>query len=182
MAKPEAVSKEPARKEEKPAASAASMFPWHPMESLRKEVDRLFEDFNHGAWHLSSHRWPFDMEPAWRRLSSMNIVPAVDIAEKDKAFEISVELPGMQEKDVDVSVANGVLRIKGEKKEEVEEKKKDYFLSERRYGSFERSFQIPEAVDADRIDAKFSGGVLKLTLPKSAQAQKKEKKIEVKAA
>ena len=112
----------------------------------------------------------------------MNIVPAVDIAEKEKVFEICAELPGMQEKDVEVSVANGVLRIKGEKKEEVEEKKKDYYLSERRYGSFERSFQIPDAVDVDRIDAKFSGGVLRLTLPKTPEAQKKEKKIEVKAA
>ncbi len=180
MATPEAVGKEPARKEEKPAAPATSVFPWHPMEGLRREVDRLFEDFNHGTWQLPSRRWPFDIEPAWRRLSSMSIVPAVDITEKEKAYEISVELPGMQEKEVDVSVANGVLRIKGEKKEEVEEKKKDCYLSERRYGSFERSFQIPEAADADKIDARFSGGVLKLTLPKSAEAQKKEKKIEVK--
>ena len=182
MSKSENVTKMPIKKEDKPAASGSSMFAWHPVESLRREVDRLFEDFNHGAWHLPFHRSLFDLEPAWHRMSSLNIVPAVDITEKEKAFEICVELPGLQEKDVEVSLANGVLRIKGEKKEEVEEKKKDYYLSERRYGSFERSFQVPEVVDVDRIEAAFSGGVLKLTLPKTAEAQKKEKKIEVKAA
>jgi HSP20 family protein len=182
MTKPETLTKTPVSNEEKPAASGASMFAWHPVESLRREVDRLFEDFNHGAWHLPSRRWPFDIEPAWHRLSSLKIVPAVDIAEKEKTFEICAELPGMQQRDVEVSIANGVLRIKGEKKEQVEEKKKDYYLSERRYGSFERSFQVPDAVDVDRIEASFANGVLKMTLPKSAEAQKKEKKIEVKSA
>ena len=182
MAKAENVTSTPGKNVDQPAAPGSSLFAWQPVNTLRREVDRLFEDFNHGAWHLPFRRSLFDAEPAWHRISSMNIVPAVDIAEKEKAFEICAELPGMQEKDVEVSVANGVLRIKGEKKEEVEEKKKDYYLSERRYGSFERSFQIPDAVDVDRIDAKFSGGVLRLTLPKTPEAQKKEKKIEVKAA
>jgi HSP20 family protein len=83
---------------------------------------------------------------------------------------------------VEVVAANGVLTIKGEKKEEKEEKKKDYYLSERRYGSFERRLQIPEEVDADKIEAAFKKGVLTVTLPKKAEAQKPAKKIEVKAA
>jgi len=81
-----------------------------------------------------------------------------------------------------VKLANGVLTIKGEKQEEKEEKKKDYYLRERSYGSFERSFQLPEGVDTDKIEAGFKKGVLTLTLPKSAEAQKTEKKIAVKAA
>lgn len=182
MSKSENVTKMPVKKEEKPVDTPAVMGGWHPLESLRREVDRLFEDFNGGAWHLPFRRSLFDLDPVWRRASTWGIAPAVDIAEKEKAFEISAELPGMQEKDIEVSFANGVLRVKGEKKDETAEKKKDYYLSERRYGCFERSFQVPEAVDPDKIEATFSGGVLKLTLPKTAEAQKKEKKIEVKAA
>ncbi len=79
------------------------------------------------------------------------------------------------------SLANGALTIKGEKKEEKEEKGKDYYLSERRYGSFARSFAVPEGVDIDKIEATFSKGVLTIKMPKTAEAQKNEKKIEVKA-
>ena len=109
-------------------------------------------------------------------------MPAVDIAETDKAYEITAELPGMDEKNIEVKFADGVLTIKGEKKEEKEEKKKDYYLSERSYGSFQRSFQVPDGVDTDKIEATFKKGVLTVTLPKSAEAQKAAKKIDVKAA
>jgi HSP20 family protein len=88
----------------------------------------------------------------------------------------------MNEKYVEVNVGSGGITIKGEKKEETEEKKKDYYVSERRYGSFERYFTLPEGVDANKIEATFKNGVLKLTLPKTAEAQKPAKKIEVKAA
>jgi len=108
-------------------------------------------------------------------------MPAVDVSETDKAYEITAELPGMDEKNVEVKVANGVLSIKGEKQEEKEEKKKDYYKRERNFGSFERSFQVPDGVDTDRIEASFKKGVLLVTLPKSAEAQKAEKKIAVKA-
>jgi HSP20 family protein len=162
--------------EKVPAAPARR----HPLESLRQEVDRLFDEF--GGWNLPSRPSWFDLWPTWHRTSALTVAPAIDIAEKDKAFEITAELPGMQDKDIVVTLANGVLTIKGEKKEETEEKKKDYYLSERRYGAFERSFQVPETVDADSISAVFANGVLKLTLPKSQEAQKKQKKIEVKSA
>jgi HSP20 family protein len=109
-------------------------------------------------------------------------VPAVDIAETDKAYEITAELPGMDEKNIEVKFADGVLTIKGEKKDEKEEKKKDYYLSERSYGSFQPSFQVPDGVDTDKIEATFKKGVLSVALPKSVEAQKAAKKIDVKAA
>jgi HSP20 family protein len=90
-------------------------------------------------------------------------------------------LPGLDEKNVEVKVANGVLTIKGEKQDEKEEKKKDYYMRERSFGSFERSFAVPDGVDADKIEANFKKGVLSVTLPKTQEAQKAEKKIEVKA-
>ena len=109
-------------------------------------------------------------------------MPAVDVAESEKSYEIKAELPGMDEKDIEVKVTDGSLTIKGEKQEEREEKERDYYLQERRYGSFERSFELPESVDPDRIEASFKKGVLTVTLPKKAEAQKPAKKIEVKAS
>jgi HSP20 family protein len=107
--------------------------------------------------------------------------PAVDVTETDKAYEVTAELPGMDEKNIEVNVANGVLTIKGEKEEEKEEKKKDYYLQERSFGSFQRTFQVPEGVDTDKIEASFKIGLLTVTLPKTAEAQKAAKNIEVKA-
>jgi len=107
--------------------------------------------------------------------------PAVDVAESEKAYEITVELPGMDEKNIEVKVSNGSLTIKGEKQEEKEEKKKDYYLHERHFGSFERSFALPDGVDSNKIEAAFKKGVLTVTLPKKPEAQKPAKKIEVKA-
>ena len=108
-------------------------------------------------------------------------MPAVDVSETDKAYEITAELPGMDEKNVEVKVATGVLTIKGEKQDEKEEKKKDYYMRERSFGSFERTFAVPDGVDSDKIDANFKKGILSVTLPKNAEAQKAEK-IAVKAA
>jgi len=95
---------------------------------------------------------------------------------------LTSELAGMDEKNIDLQIANGVLTIRGEKQDEKEEKKKDYYMRERSYGSFERTFEVPEGVDTDKIEAAFKKGVLTVTLPKKAEAQKPAKKIEVKAA
>ena len=116
------------------------------------------------------------------RGSGWAVAPAMDLVEKDKEYEITAELPGIDEKNVEIKLSNRTLTIKGEKHEEKEEKEKDYYLSERRYGSFQRSFQLPEGVDADKIEANFAKGVLTVKLPKTAEAQKAEKKIAVKAA
>jgi HSP20 family protein len=149
---------------------------WHPFLSLRREMDRLFDDFDHGFWPTSFRRPFFDVAPAWPAN------PAVDIAENDKAFEITAELPGLDEKDVEVKVANGAVTITGSKTEEKEEKNKNYHLQERRFGSFQRYFSVPDGVDADKIEASFRKGVLTVTMPKKPEAQKAEKKIEIKAA
>ena len=164
-------------------ASASTTPALRPFESLRREVDNLFDAFASGIWRSPFGRSFFDIEPAWRTQSAtMGAMPAVNAAETDKAYEITAELPGMDEKNFEVKVADGVLTIKGEKQEEKEEKNKDYYLSERSFGSFQRSFQVPNGVDTNKIDPSFKNGVLTVTLPKSAEAQKAEKKITVKAA
>ncbi len=162
------------------AAAPAEM--WTPFESLRREIDRLFEDFDGGFFRSPFRRSTFDVAPFWRREIKWPAMPAVDVTDTEKAYEITADLPGMDEKNIEVKVSGGVLTIKGERREEKEEKKKDYYLHEREYGSFERSFQVPEGVDADKIDASFKKGVLTVTLPKKPEAQKAAKKIEVKAA
>jgi HSP20 family protein len=86
--------------------------------------------------------------------------------ETDKAYEITAEVPGMDEKNVEVKVANGVLTIKGEKQDEKEKTRKDYYMRERSFGSFQRSFQVPDGVDADKIEANFKRGVLTVMPPK----------------
>ena len=92
--------------------------------------------------------------------------PAVDVIEGDKAYEITAELPGLDEKNIEVSVANGGLTIKGEKKEEREETQKDYYVSERSYGSFSRAIALPYQPDSAKVEAKFDTGVLRVHLPK----------------
>jgi HSP20 family protein len=179
----EAATRLPVRTEEKKGEEKSTApQAWRPIEALRREIDHLFDDFDTGFWRLPFRRSVFDVEPFWRRELSWTGAPVVDIAESDKAYEITAELPGMDEKNIEVKLANGGLMIKGEKKEEKEEKKKDYYLHERHFGSFDRRFRVPEGVDADKIEAKFNKGVLTVTLPKKAEAQKPEKKIEVKAA
>jgi HSP20 family protein len=153
---------------------------WRPFDSLRSEVDRLFEDFGRNFWRSPFGRPIFDIEPFGRHAPEWSTAPAVDIVEKDNAYEVTAELPGLDEKNIEVNVANGGLTIKGEKHEEKEEKRKGYHLQERRFGSFERSFRLPEGVDADKIEASFNKGVLLVKLPKKPEARKPAKKIEVK--
>ena len=170
----EAVTKLPVKTEEEPPLAVRQS---HPFERMRREMDRLFDEFDWRPFRRSA----FDIGSLWRRELSWAATPAVDIVEQDKAYEMTAELPGMDEKNIEVKVANGMLTIKGEKKEEKEEKRKDYYHSERRYGSFERRFQIPEGVDTGKIDASFKKGVLTVMLPKTPEAQVTEKKIAVKS-
>jgi len=170
-------TKVPAKTEEKPAERATLPAAWRPFESLRREIDRLFEDFDRGVWGFPSRRL-FDIEPFWRRGAT---VPAVDIIEREKDYRLTAELPGMEEKDIELGISDDMMTIKGEKREEKEEKKKDYYMSERRYGTFQRSFPLPTGVDADKIEASFKKGVLTVTLPKKPEAVKPERKVEIKA-
>jgi HSP20 family protein len=152
---------------------------WTSFDRLRRDMDRLFNAFEGGR--ISPFFPSFDAEPFWTRGTSV-VAPAVNIAESDKAYEISAELPGMDEKSIEVKLANDVLTIKGEKQEEREEKEKGYHVQERHFGSFERLFQVPVGVDTDKITATFKNGLLTVTLPKSAEAESPTKKIAIKAA
>lgn len=154
----------------------------HPLVSLRREMDRLFDDFASGwpSWPLGRRLF----EPRlWRDMEVEVNQPVVDVSETAQEYLISAELPGIEEKDIEVTLSDESITIKGEKKQEKEESGKGYQLSERSYGLFERSFGLPAGVDTAKISAQFSKGVLKLTLPKTAEAQRKQpKRIEVKSA
>ncbi len=179
----EAESKLPVHREDKASGRIAGLLPaWRPVESLRREIDRLFEDFDRDFWRAPLRSSLHDIEPLFRRGFSWGATPVVDIVDKTEAYEVIAELPGMDEKNIDVKLANGCLTIKGEKRDEKEEKKKDYYLHERSFGTFERSFALPDEVDTSRIEASFKKGVLTVTLPKKPEAVKPEKKIEIKAA
>jgi HSP20 family protein len=139
---------------------------WEPFSSLRRDMDRLFEDFSRGGWG----------PPA---LAGAGMAPRVDVSETDSEIRVEAELPGVDEKDIEVVLSDGRLTIKGEKKQEKEEKKKDYHLVERSYGSFARSIGLPFEADPSQVKASFTKGVLTVTVPKPPQVKAKEKKIAI---
>jgi HSP20 family protein len=145
----------------------------NPFMSLQREIDRVFDEFTRGFTG-------FPTLPTFAALATPDLMPSMDVTETDKEIEITAELPGLEEKDVQINVADNVLTIKGEKKGEKEQKDKDYRLLERSYGSFSRTLELPAGVDLDAIKASIDKGVLKVTVPKPAPAQ--IKKVEVKAA
>ena len=153
-----------------------------PFRSLRTEVDRLFDRFAVGL-RMPSWRHIFQMEPVGLYGSSFTFpTPAVEVTENDKMFKIAAELPGLEQKDIELTVSGNTLTLKGEKRYEKDEKDKDRHMSERAYGSFQRSFTLSESVDRDKITAELTKGVLTITLPKSAAVQQPEKKIDIKTA
>lgn len=139
-----------------------------PFALLRRNIDSVFDNFFRG----------FEMEPFESRFGVFS--PKVDVVENDKEIKVSAELPGMDEKDIDISLNRNTLTIRGEKKEEKEQKGKDYYRMERSYGSFSRTIPIPVEVETDKIEAQLKKGVLTVTLPKSAKAIEDSKKIPVK--
>jgi HSP20 family protein len=150
--------------------------------SFRTEMDRLMDRFA-GGFGMPSFRRLFDLDAPFRFDSALSLpVPAVDVTEDTAGYKITAELPGMAETDIEVTMTDHTLTIKGEKKAEKEEKDKDYYLSERSYGAFRRSFALPEGIDGDKVGAEFTKGVLTVTLPKLAAVKVEPKKVEVKAA
>lgn len=139
----------------RPMNNAFSMF--------RREMDRLFDDFGHVDW------------PS---LSSGGAMVRMDMAETKDGIELTMELPGLQQKDVQVTLSDKVLTLSGEKQDEREEKEKDYRLVERSYGSFSRSITLPADAQADKIEATMADGVLRVSIPRTAKAEPKT--IEVK--
>ena len=138
-----------------------------PFAAMQKEINRMFEDFGRGSL---------------MRLSNGGVSPQIDVAETDNAIEVTAELPGIDEKDVDVVLRDDLLTIKGEKKSEREEKKKDYHLVERSFGSFSRTVQLPFEADSEAVKANFAKGVLKISIAKPAEVKDKTVKIPVRSA
>ncbi|RDD62642.1 Hsp20/alpha crystallin family protein [Ferruginivarius sediminum] len=168
-------------KEEKGGAPTTTGGLDHPMMEFRRQMDRLVDDFSN--YFRMPSLGSFGRMPAEPEIfgGTAGLVDVkFDVSESDKEIEIAAEAPGMEEKDIDVEVSAGILTIKGEKKHEEEKKEKNYYLSERRFGSFRRSFRLPDSVDEDKISAEFEKGVLKVTLSKKPEAVSKAKKIEVK--
>ncbi|SES67508.1 Hsp20/alpha crystallin family protein [Oceanicella actignis] len=140
----------------------------HPVAKLQHEVEKAFQNF-------------------WSRLESMTDGihlpwggPRSDMVEVENAIEVSIELPGMEMKDVEVSISDDVLTVKGEKRIERQEEKKGYFLSERTYGAIYRTIPLPPGVQGDKAEATFRNGVLTIRIPVDAEARSKARRIEVK--
>ena len=142
--------------------------PWRPFEfeRMRKEMDRLWDSFSEG-------------KSARRAREEGEWLPSLDVSETKGDLVVKAELPGIDPKEIDISLNEGVLVIKGEKKQEREEKEEGYHLVERSYGSFTRSIKLPREVQNEKISASYKNGVLKIILPKSEEAKKKEIKIKV---
>jgi len=154
-----------------PSAQRSSLArPRDIFSAMRDEMDCMFERAEYG--------WP--RLPALFKRDSEMVVPELDVRENANAITIEAELPGVDEKDVSVTFANGMLTIKGEKRQEKEEKGENYYVAERSFGSFERSLRLPDTVDDSKVEAKFDKGVLKVTAAKKAEAVKAERKIEIK--
>ena len=143
-----------------------ALMPWTGMTSLRKDMDRLFDRF---------------VEPAWPQMPTLaEWEPTVDVSEDKDTVTVKAELPGVEQKDIAVSLEDGVLTIKGDKQAEKEEQGKRYHRVERSYGSFYRAVRLPAAVEAGKVTAAFKDGVVTITLPKAPEA--KGTMIPVKAA
>jgi HSP20 family protein len=140
-----------------------------PFGELSQDIDRIFDGF------LGD--WSGRMNLLDRQLRSF--MPEVDVSEGDKEFRVTAELPGINEKDLEVTFADGSLTIKGEKCEEHEEEKGDYYHSERQFGAFERTIPLPSEVNPDETKASFKNGVLKITLPKTEEARSQRKTIPI---
>ena len=139
--------------------------PFRDFERMRSEMDRL--------WNSFFERGTLRGEEGGEWL------PSLDVAETKNEIVVKAEVPGLDLKDIDISLSEGLLTIKGEKKQEREEKEENYHLVERSYGTFTRSIRIPNEVQSDKINASYKNGVLKIVLPKSEEAKKKEVKIKV---
>lgn len=144
----------------------------HPLAELQRQMNQVFENF----WGrmdrpLAGFDWPFGEQ-----------MPRSDVVETSEGIEVTIELPGMEQKDVEVSLAGDTLTIKGEKKVERQDEKKGYYVSERSYGSVYRTIPLPSGVDTEKADASFKNGVLTVKIPHSPEAKARAKRIEVKAA
>jgi HSP20 family protein len=152
----------------------------NPLTSFRQEMDTLFDRFA-GGFGMPSFRMIQDIDHFWPTFST-GFEAAVDLTGDDKTYRITAEFPGVDEKDLEVTLGDDYITVKAETRQEKEEKGKDKYVSERIYGVVRRSFALPGDVNRDAIDAKFEKGVLTVALPRKVQVQPSQKKIEVRAA
>jgi HSP20 family protein len=141
-----------------------------PLVALRSEMDRLFDSFLREP--LANIDWPLWGSEPWS--------PAIDVAENDKEVTVRAELPGIDLKDLEVTVTGNQLVLSGEKRESSEQSGKDFHHSETRYGSFRRTVPLPKGVDTEKVDAQYANGVLTLHLPKTAPSVTKRIEVKVK--
>lgn len=141
-----------------------------PLGWLRDEIDRLFDDFPLGRPARSLFNFPVQAGDAR---------PALELVESERGYRLTMELPGIEEKDIDIELAEGVLTISGEKREERETKEAGCLISERSYGAFRRQIALPADVDADTLEAKVKNGVLSIEMKKDESATQRTRKIAI---
>jgi HSP20 family protein len=169
------------KKHERPAPAPIPTVAPDMWQTFQNQMDQVFDRFWRRGFGFPSLRRTFAFPTAWPLEGEGLAAPAMDFTEDEKTYRLTAELPGMSEKDIDVQMSGDMLTIKGEKRQEKEEKAENYYVSERRFGSFQRSFTLPDGIDRDKIEAGFEKGVLTITLPKTPETVKEQKKIEVKA-
>lgn len=147
------------------------LVPWRqgPLLDLHRDLDRLFGNFWSGPGLI----------PEEERQAFRDFMPHLDVSESEEAFTVTVELPGLEEKDVDLSLTDDLLVVQGEKRAEATDEKETRHRVERLYGRFQRAVRLPRPVDADHVKATFKNGVLVVTLPKSAEARQRKVPIQV---
>ena len=148
------------------ASTSSKVSPFEPFQALRKQVDDLFTNFN-GSWphfEMPKIEWPTLIDAG-----TESAIAKFDLSENGKSVKVVADIPGVDEKDIEVLVEGGVLKIKGKKETEREEEKGDVYISERSFGSFSRAFRLPDGIDEEAVDASFDKGVLTVTLPKTAK-------------
>lgn len=162
------------------------------LTTLRDEINELFDRFSGVHWpHWGRRRegdaWPaspwgrdpfagFDWPAPW---AAQDDLGRADLSETDEGYELQIDLPGMKKEDISVELSDGILSVSGERTDEREDQRKGYYLSERSYGSVQRSFRVPDSVRTEDVKAQFSDGVLTLTLPRTEEARKSARRIDV---
>ena len=172
------------RKSTKPAKTSERPAGFATFDDMREEMQRMMQGFLGADWPSPTGRfphlggWPFAGTES--PFAAMMSAPRADMSESDQAYELNVELPGLDEKDIEVTLTDRALVLKGEKKEERKSDEKDYHFTERSYGTIRRQFPLPADVDREALTASFNKGVLTVTLPKTSEAQAHARRIEVK--
>jgi HSP20 family protein len=165
-----------AKEGKKAETKKGELLPWRPFPEMarwERDIDQMFENF------LGRRLRPFLPERWWSAAGAEISTPAVDLYEEKDDIVVKADLPGMEKDNIEVNISDNRLTIKGEKKEEQEIKKENYYRSERSYGSFVRTLELPTEVQADKVKAAFKNGVLEIRLPKTEEAKKKETKVKV---